>query len=42
MLILIESDNGEQYDEYRDWISQIYDVPNETGETLKVKYHDHL
>jgi hypothetical protein len=38
MLILIEKNNNESYDEYDSWIDAIYDIPNETMESIKDRW----
>ena len=42
MLILIEADNGEQYEDYQNWIEKVYDIPNHTNESLKKDYLDFI
>ena len=42
MLILIEADNGEQYEDYQNWIEKVYDIPNHTNESLQKDYLDFI
>ncbi len=43
MLILIEIDNGEQWEDYHTWVHKIYDIPsNENIESLHKKYRQYI
>jgi hypothetical protein len=37
MIVLIESNNGEQWDEYQTWISAVYDLPKRILKNLQKK-----
>lgn len=42
MLILIEKNNHESYDEYYSWVDAIYDIPNETMTSINKRWLDEI
>lgn len=42
MIVLIESNNGEQWEEYQTWISAVYDLPKRILKNLQQNYLNYL
>jgi hypothetical protein len=42
MIVLIESNNGQQWEEYQTWISAVYDLPKRILKNLQQNYLNYL
>ncbi len=42
MIVLIESNNGEQWEEYQTWISAVFNIPKRIVKNLQKNYLNHL
>jgi hypothetical protein len=42
MLILIEQNNGEQWEDYQHWIDRVYDIPEISSEIVQEKFSNFL
>jgi hypothetical protein len=42
MILLIEENNGERWEDFHTWIAKVYDIPEENAEIVKSKYSEYL